>query len=384
MIEWTLVTGATGFIGGEWVLRALARGEYVAAFVRAGREPHLLTHLDQLARQHAQATPSFDRLVVVPWLAGSEFSSFQLLRQSGVEKISSVIHAAADMAYALGKLPRSLETNLTLGVGLYDALTRYAPECRHFTAISTAYTCGLAPSAEIAEELHYRPKLVNGYQISKWSSELALTLRAQQGGPRLCILRPSIVVGEGARGVYTGKCFGFYMFLRAFALAKKAGAKRMQVPISPAAEVNLVPIDQLLCLLDELRRGEQGGVVHGALREGVSVAYMMEKIGELYGFPISFGKPKTFAEHLFTQQVRANMAFANTTFRFATATAEALLPKRNWQSLGEESFVRIVKFSKSLYLQKLHFDRADLSILPQLLPLKNISRLTRVMREKLP
>ncbi len=368
MVEWTLVTGATGFVGGEWTLRALLRGEYVAALVRPGREAALAHHVRSLADAHGSAVPSFDRLVVVPWSAGSEFSSLQLLRQSGVAHISAVIHAAADMSYSLRKLPSSLDNNLSMALGLYGAIAEHAPEARTFIAVSTAYTCGLAPQPEIAESLHLMPKLVNGYQTSKWATEMALTERARQGGPRLTILRPSIVVGEGGRGIYTGKCFGFYMFLRGFALAKKAGAKSMRVAIKPESEINLVPIDQLLALMDELRLGEGPAFVHAAMDEGVTVGHMMEVIGKIYGFPIEEGKPRSLPEHLFDRQVAANMAFANTTFRFKNEHAKKLQPRSAWNRFDNGGFEKIVRHSKTLYFKKAHFEKQDLIMLSQFLP----------------
>ena len=368
VVEWTLVTGATGFVGGEWVLRALMRGDYVAALVRPGKERLVERHVRALAEAHAMSYPSFDRLVVVPWTPASPFASLQLLRQSGVERIGAVIHAAADMSYSLKKLPQSLDNNLRMAVGLYDVLAQYAPETRAFIAISTAYTCGLSPAADIPEALHLTPKLINGYQTSKWATELSLSERARQGGARLTILRPSIVVGEGGRGVYTGKCFGFYMFLRGFALAKKAGARKMRVQIRPECEINLVPIDQLLSLIDRLREGTGPAVVHAAMDEGVRVGEMMKVIGEIYGFSIEEGKPRSLPEHLFNKQVSANMAFANTTFRFQNAEAKKLCPEHNWQRFESAGFERIVRQSKALYFNKGRFERSDLAMLGQFLP----------------
>jgi nucleoside-diphosphate-sugar epimerase len=368
VVEWTLVTGATGFVGGEWTLKALLRGEYVAALVRPGREQAVVSHLNKLADSHACERPSVDKLVVVPWAPGSEFSSFQLLRQSGVEKIKAVIHAAADMAYSLNKLPRSLETNLGMALGLYNAVAEHAPETKKFISVSTAYTCGLNPLEVIPEALHLTPRLVNGYQTSKWATEMSLTERARQGGPKLCILRPSIVVGESGRGIYTGKCFGFYMFLRAFALAKKAGAKKMKVNIRPEAEINLLPIDQLLVLIDRLSVNETEGFVHASMDRGVTVGFMMKSIGAIYGFPIEEGKPRTIPEHIFDRQVQANMAFANKTFRFQNATAKSIVPESNWEDFNVESFEKVVRQSKALYFKKARFERSDLDVLPQMIP----------------
>ncbi len=381
MVKWTLVTGATGFVGGEWTLRALLRGEYVAALVRPGREQAVGVHLRELADVHGTQVPSLDKLVVVPWTPGSEFSTLQLLRQSGVDHISCVIHAAADMTYSLSKLPNSLDNNLGMALGLYRAIAEHAPEAKKFIAVSTAYPCGLNPAADIPETLHLTPKLVNGYQTSKWATEMALTELARAGGPALTILRPSIVVGEGERGFYTGKCFGFYMFLRGFALAKKAGAKKMRVAINPAAEINLLPIDQLLLLIDRIREKGAPGFVHATLDNGVRVGDMMEVIGKIYGFPIEEGKPRSIPEHLFDRQVAANMAFANTTFKFNNHSAKALVPERDWVDMNPQSFERVVRQSKALYFQKARFEKSDLAMLPQLLPnpvrkvLRKISRL---------
>ena len=151
MVKWTLVTGATGFVGGEWTLRALLRGEYVAALVRPGREQAVSKHLHELANVHGTQVPSLDKLVVVPWTPGSEFSSLQLLRHSGVNHIECVLHAAADMTYSLSKLPTSLDNNLGMALGLYRAVTEHAPEAKKFISVSTAYTCGLNPAADIHE-----------------------------------------------------------------------------------------------------------------------------------------------------------------------------------------------------------------------------------------
>lgn len=368
MVEWTLVTGGTGFVGGEWILRALLRGDHVAALVRPGREKALLNHLNALADSYACELPPDDKLVVVAWELGSEFSTFQSLRQLGVERVQAVIHAAADMAYSLYKLPRSLESNLGMALGLYNAVAEYSPETTKFILVSTAYTCGLNPEATIFEGPHLAPKLVNGYQTSKWATEMSLLHRAHQGGPKLCVLRPSIVVGESGRGIYNGKCFGFYMFLRAFALAKKAGAKKMNVNIQPEAEINLIPINQLLDLIDRLLVNETEGFIHASMSRGMRVDFMMKSIGELYGLSIKQGAPRSIPEHIFDRQVQANMVFANATFSFQNQKARECVADSNWEDLSTEFFEKIVRYSKVLYFKKARFERSDLELMPLLVP----------------
>ena len=370
MAEWTVVTGATGFVGGEWTLRALLRGESVATLVRPGREQDVIPALIQLAQRHGWTPPSFENLVIVPWKPGHEAESFESMRALGVGHVRAAIHAAADMTYALPKLPRSLENNLGMSLNLYNAVARYAPEARKFISVSTAYSCGLGVVSEIPESLHLTPKLVNAYQTSKWATEMVLSTRAQQGnGPQLAILRPTIVVGESGSGIYTGKCFGVYMFLKAFALARKAGAKNIRVAINPQAEINLLPIDNLVTVVNRLRENSVEGFVHAAIDRGAVVGELIEHINETFGMNVVYGKPQNMIERFFDRQVSSNMAFANTTFKFHNSTVKNIAPEHEWEKLPHDTVSKIVRQSKELYFQSSRFKLADFNFIPQLIPM---------------
>jgi hypothetical protein len=124
----------------------------------------------------------------------------------------------------------------------------------------------------------------------------------------------------------------------------------------------------LLLLIDRIRERGAPGFVHATMDNGVRVGDMMEVIGKIYGFPIEEGKPRSLPEHLFDRQVAANMAFANTTFKFNNQSAKALVPERNWQDMNAQSFEKVVRQSKALYFQKARFEKSDLAMIPQLLP----------------
>lgn len=378
MSNWTIITGATGFIGGEWTLRALQEGKNVIALCRVGRESAVENNLTNIASSYGFPLPDLSKLMIIPWEPGHESESIQKMRDNGAEKIDCVVHSAAEMSYSLNKLPKSFENNLQMGAGLYKAIRDLVPEAKKFIMISTAYTCGLKPSEKILEEAHLIPNLINGYQVSKWATEMALSNLAEKEGPELIVVRPSIVVGDHNRGIYTGKCFGFYMFLRGFALAKKLGCKNLNVNINQDGEINLIPINQLIDLLmaieSDKKSKENVRYIHATTKDGLKVHDILNLISKIYGLSINNGEAKSVTDYIFQKQVSPNLAFANTVFKFDNSSAQNLVKSSLWDTLDLQTLEKIVRYSKALYYQKASFEKSDMEIIPQLIPrrLKNL------------
>jgi long-chain acyl-CoA synthetase len=216
----TLVTGATGFLGGYVVARLLERvGEDVVCVVR-GADPQ--------ARLDAALAPLTDRRAVA--VAG-DLSSGDL--DVDMTDVRAIVHCAADVRF-----DRSLEDAREINVGgvrrLVD-LARRAPRLERFVHVSTAYVGGTHEGRFYEHDLDVGQGFRNTYEQSKFEAEQLV----RASGLPVRVVRPSIVVGESTTG-WTSSFNVLYPPLRALSRGLVA-----RVPADPQAIVDVVPVDHV-------------------------------------------------------------------------------------------------------------------------------------------
>jgi thioester reductase-like protein len=260
-----LLTGATGFVGGEILSRFLERGDrHIFALVRADNED-----------QAAARLPAHDRLTAVagdieqPEL-GLAGGTRELLRR----EVTTVLHCAATVSFDL-----PLEESRAVNVEGSRRMLEFARTCQwleRFTYVSTAYVAGEPGGLFREHELAVGQRFRNPYERSKFEAELAL--RSEGSDVPLQILRPSIIVGDSSTG-RTSSFNVLYGPLKAFAL----GA----VPVIPArrdAPVDIVPVDYVADRTHELATHGPDGTFHlVAGRNATTVGRLLEMSSEELG-----------------------------------------------------------------------------------------------------
>ncbi|NQU12065.1 SDR family oxidoreductase [bacterium] len=250
MIEsYTLLTGATGLLGGYLLRDLLRTGVPVAVLVRGRRHQPAADRVETVvARWEHELGRALPRPVVLsgalhkPGLGLSAEQTVWLRHHCG-----RVLHAAASLKFAADD--QSREPGLTNVEG-----TRHLLDCcrdiglREFHHVSTAYVAGLRTGIVREDELDVGQNRANAYEETKAAAEHLVCGSGFLDSAT--VYRPSIIVGDSRTG-YTSTFQGFYTPLRVGA------ALCPKLPASPADRFdflalfglqgeeckNLVPVD---------------------------------------------------------------------------------------------------------------------------------------------
>ena len=158
-----VLTGATGFVGKYMLERLLIEGHAVRAAVRGqqGQEPRALSRAEQLGRRDD-----------LQWVPGDVVQGSGL--DEGMQGCDAVIHL---VGIILEKGTNTFERVHHLG-------TR--------NVVEAAKRTGIKRFVQMSA-LGVRADGVAAYQITKWKGEEEV----RQSGIPFCILRPSLIFGEG-------------------------------------------------------------------------------------------------------------------------------------------------------------------------------------------
>jgi nucleoside-diphosphate-sugar epimerase len=202
----TLLTGATGFVGGELLSRLLARGEDVVAVVRRPEDA---------ARLRAAGARPVVRDLTDPRLH--------------LPPADTIVHCAASVSFAL-PLDEARAINLDGTRAVIHHAARHDARLVH---VSTAYVAGRRRGVFREAPPDLGVDFRNTYEQTKAEAELLV----HTSGVDAVILRPSIVVGDSR----TGRTSAFnvlYGPLRAYARGLVTA-----IPARRDARVDVVPVD---------------------------------------------------------------------------------------------------------------------------------------------
>jgi thioester reductase-like protein len=228
----TLLTGATGFVGGEVLARLLEDTDReVVALVRgpdgAGRLRAVLARLD--LEGEAGRVQAVEGDVTEPEM-GLDAAAGDAL----AARLDAVVHCAASVSFALA-LPESRAINVE-GTRRVLELAARAPSLERFVHVSTAYVAGTHAGAFEETDLDVGQGFRNPYEQSK--AEAERLVRARSDLP-VSVVRPSIVVGDSRTG-WTSAFNVVYFPLQAFARGLTDA-----VPADPEALVDIVGVDHV-------------------------------------------------------------------------------------------------------------------------------------------
>jgi thioester reductase-like protein len=247
-----LLTGATGFVGGELLARFLERGERrVYALVRASDDDAATGRLRELGFSDGGCLRVVAGDIERPGL-GLDGRTAEAL----AEEVTTVVHCAASVSFELG-LADSRRVNVEgtrRVVELAEHCARRGEGLERLTYVSTAYVAGARRGCFREDQLDVGQRFRNPYERSKFEAELVTRERA--GGLPLQVLRPSIVVGDRASG-WTNSFNVIYTPLKAFARGAMPA-----VPARRRSPVDIVPVDYVADAAHELASNGPEGTFH--------------------------------------------------------------------------------------------------------------------------
>jgi thioester reductase-like protein len=235
-----LLTGATGFLGGELLARLLARSDEqpVYTLVRARDGDEARQRLRRVTESLLGSdAPGAERAIAVAGdLTRPDLGMDGESRRWLADRVTRILHCAASVSFTLG-LDGARAVNVVGTRRLLDfaelCLERGGLDC--FTHVSTAYVAGTHAGSFAETDLDRGQSFRNAYERSKFETELML--RERGDSLPVQVLRPSIVVGDSTSG-WTASFNVLYGPLRAFALGAYSA-----IPGRRSAPVDIVPVD---------------------------------------------------------------------------------------------------------------------------------------------
>jgi thioester reductase-like protein len=267
-----LLTGATGFVGSQVLVRYLGRTERrVYALVRGGDPAEAAQRLRDAVAPLGSELPA-ERVVAVPADLEREGLGLDPDRRAELAReVTDIVHAAASVSFSL-PLPESRSINVegTRRILDFAHLCRRRGGLRRMAYVSTAYVAGTHPGPFTEDDLEVGQTFRNPYEHSKFEAE-QLVRRDRRRLP-IQIFRPSIVVGESSTG-WTQAFNVLYTPLKAFVQGR--------LPVLPArasAPVDVVPVDYVADAIVELtdRPADEGTYHLVAGRRATSVGELID------------------------------------------------------------------------------------------------------------
>ncbi|MDH3717940.1 MAG: SDR family oxidoreductase [Planctomycetota bacterium] len=225
-MSYSLLTGATGLVGGYLLRYLLEQQQRVAVLVRSTRLESAVQRIDTVMRrwEDLEGCPLPRPVVLEGDLCRADLGLAATDQQWIADNCDSILHNAASMTFREDKKSgEPFRTNVD-GVRNVLSLCRQAG-IRHFHHVSTAYICGLRTGVVRETELDFGQENGNVYERSKLTGEKLVL--ADDSLDKVTIYRPASVVGDSQTG-FTTSTHGFYLPLQlAHVMADKVPAELM-------------------------------------------------------------------------------------------------------------------------------------------------------------
>jgi thioester reductase-like protein len=259
-----VLTGATGFVGSELLVRLLERTDRdVVALVRAPDDVAAAVRVDNLLGEALGPAARGVRPRVRALAADLERPGLGLAPGAFdvlAGEAALVVHCAASISFSLPlSEARRINVGGTAGVLELARAAEARGALERLVHVSTAYVAGEREGRVREDERDVGQRHRNTYERTKLEAE---QLVARSGLPA-SVLRPSIVVGDSRTG-WTPAFNVIYWPLQAFARGLFP-----TVPADPDARLDIVPVDAVADALLELVRGPvRDGAFHVVAGDG--------------------------------------------------------------------------------------------------------------------
>lgn len=274
-----LLTGATGFIGGELLARLLARHPHARVYclIRARDAEQLAARRAALLAWAGIDGEAAGRVVAVAGDVARERLGLGGAHDGLAARVDEIYHAAASTKFDLdlGEA-RAVNRDGAAHVLAFARRARAAGGLRRLHHVSTAYVAGGRGGVLAEGDVPAAPEFRNTYERTKWEAEELLD-PARCDVPATCY-RPSIVVGDSR----TGRTLHFRVLYDPMRWVYSG--KIAVLPCRPEVRLDVVPVDWVCDALLALaaRDDTQGGTYHltsgpeGALAIGEIVERAVE------------------------------------------------------------------------------------------------------------
>jgi thioester reductase-like protein len=276
-----LMTGATGFVGMELLVRVLEQTDRdVVALVRAPDDAAAQLRIDALFEM--LIAPSRHRELrrrvegVAADLESPGLGLAEATRDRLTASIGAVVHCAASVSFTL-----ELEDARRINVEGTREILSLAAEARDYGAldrfvhVSTAYVAGDRDGRPRERQGDVGQHFRNTYERTKLEAERLV----HDSGLPAAILRPSVIVGDSVTG-WTPAFNVIYWPLQAYARGLFDA-----IPGKSSAPIDIVPVDVVADALLELLVGPlRGGAFHVvASDEAVSNGRLATMAADFFG-----------------------------------------------------------------------------------------------------
>ncbi|MFC4727651.1 alpha/beta fold hydrolase [Coralloluteibacterium thermophilus] len=297
-----LLTGATGFLGGHFLLHRIEWPGAVYAIVRGETErqarARLYAHLGECAASYQRPLPRAQLDERLHVLVGDITRPDCGLDTDALARLHAAAprefwHCAASLKFEDRHRREIFEHNVEGTRNMLDLFRRLcgadaggAPA--EFLHVSTAYTAGRA-QGEIEEARHSGDRgYNNAYEESKHAAEILVADLCEAHGLSYRILRPTIVMGPRATHRSGTTRFGVYGFAKEVHRLRETLAKLkhpLELVGAERATANLTPVDE--CVYDMLRLSSEGfgaqRYFHLSNPEGVNMGRLIATIDRKTG-----------------------------------------------------------------------------------------------------
>jgi long-chain acyl-CoA synthetase len=310
-----LITGATGFLGMEVLVRLLEEpGTEIIALVRARDRAEAAGRVETVLARLYEDPPAQagERILALPGdvsLPGLGLRPED--RRRLVAETTSIVHCAASISFDL-PLEEARTIN-TEGTKRLLSLAAELEDLGRVVHVSTAYVGGRHPGTFTEDDLDVGQEFRNSYEQSKFEAELEVVA----SGLPIVVARPSIVVGDRRSG-WTPAFNVIYWPLRAFARGMLD-----EVPANPDGVVDVVPVDYVAdALVHLLRNPESTGAVNlVAGRQAVTNAQLIELACRALGRPA----PRINNDAAMIEEASAYLPYFDVLTRFDDRRARSVL-----------------------------------------------------------
>jgi thioester reductase-like protein len=256
-----LITGATGFLGGQIMARYLERTDrHVFALVRAPDDGEAERRVrTALAATYGAPDAHEGRVTAVRGDLERPNAGLEARRLDEMaEQVTDVVHAAASIEFSL-----PLDEARRINVDGTERVLELAERCERrgglhgFAHVSTTYIAGAYDACFGEDDLDVGQPFRNTYERTKFEAEGLVRRWASRLPVR--VFRPGIVVGESESG-WTPVFNVLYYPIRLFAKGQNAHV----VPARHDTPIDAVPVDYVADAIFELagRDGESGETFH--------------------------------------------------------------------------------------------------------------------------
>jgi nucleoside-diphosphate-sugar epimerase len=229
----TLITGATGFLGGAVAAQLLLRpgAGRVLLLVRApsqeAAEDRTRRSLAHFAAEGVWPESAWRRCEVVL----GDLLEPATLADSRLDQVTHVLHLAANTS--LRSVRGVRRTNIEGTLNLARRMAR-APNLVRFLHVGTAYICGAQPPRLVREEDYPRADVRHLVEYTRSKAECEQFLEMMRPELPLVVARPSVVVGHTRLGC--GPSASIFWYYQALDLLRR-------VPSPLDARKDIVPVD---------------------------------------------------------------------------------------------------------------------------------------------